>query len=290
MADNIRVLKEDELVISHEFGNQPIPIKFKRLSDRRPGESWILLVYGPSKSGKTYFAGTCGPRTLYINIGDGLETLMSPAFTSRYSDSKGMITVDVGDHPDPFGFICETIDYALANFPNEFDTVVLDEVTALRRYAINKAIDLNNVERTRTRVSRTKEYVKADVQDFNIEMDMIEWFFGTYCPIFKKEGKNFLVLAHDRQVYGKPPRIGEEAPLIKIVPGFTGKTFPDKVPAYFDDVWRMEAVGGVNKVYRLRTAGDEKKAGGSRHGGIFKDTESDPNFLEMLNRIKTSHN
>lgn len=275
-----------------KMSNEP-EFTFKRLDERKPGESWVLLVYGPSKAGKTYFAGTAGARTLFINVGDGLETLLSPAFTNKYPDSAKMITVDVSDSEsvaDAFDKTCMAIDQALSKFPDQFDTVVLDEATAFRKFALNKAMDLNSAQRTTSkRASRTDTFVKAEVGDYGVEMDMIEWFLGTYIPLFKKEKKNFLMLAHDRQIYGKPPRIGEEAPLIKIVPGFTGKTFPDKVPAYFDDVWRMEVAGGVNKEYRLRTAGDDVKLSGSRHGGIFKDKEPNPNFLEMLNRIKNSH-
>lgn len=283
---------KDEPIKNNEFGDESIRFKFKRLNERKPGESWILMVYGASKSGKTYFAGTAGPRTLFINIGDGLETLLSPAFTSRYPDSSKMVTVDIRDSEsisDAFDKTCEAIDYAFEKFPNEFDTIVLDEATAFRKYALNKAMDLNSAQRQKIRVSRKKEYVKAEIGDYGIEMDMIEWFLGEYVPIFKKEGKNFLMLAHERQVYGKPAKMGDEPPLKKIVPGFTGKTFPDKVPAYFDDVFRMECVGKVNKVYRLRTSGDEAEMGGSRHGGIFKTLEPDPNFQEMLARIKLSH-
>lgn len=276
--------KDDEFVNGVGF-------RFKRLEDRKPGDSWILLVYGGSKSGKTYFAGTAGPRTLFINIGDGLDTLLSPAFTSRYPEAKGMITVDVSNSEnvnDAFDKVSSSIDHAFKHFPDKFDTVVLDEATAFRKFALSKAIDLNTSQRTVKRGSRMDEYVKAEVGDYGIEMDMIEWFLGEYIPYFKKEGKHFLMLAHERQIYGKPAKIGDEQILKRILPGFTGKTFPDKVPAFFDDVWRSEVVGKVNKVYRLRTAGDEMEMGGSRHGGIFATLENDPNFLKMLNRIKTS--
>lgn len=276
-----------------EYNDTKVRFKFTKLDDRKPGDAWILLYYGVSKSGKTYFAGTAGPRTLFINIGDGLDTLMSPKFTSRYPESKNMITVDIRENEEKataFDVITEAIDHALKYFPDKFDTVVLDEATALRKFAMNKAMESNTEMRTKsTRNSRLDQFVVTDVSDYGREMQIIEWFLGTYVPIFKEAGKHFVLLAHERQTFAKPAKIGDEAVLKRITPGFTGKTFPDQVPAYFDDVFRAEVVGGGdNVVYRARTAGTEMEMGGARHGGIFETVERDPNFLKMLARIKAA--
>lgn len=270
-----------------------IPARFKRLKDRERGDSWILLLYGPSKSGKTFFAGTAGPRTFFINIGDGLTTLQSPAFTSRYPKSADMITVDIretGDDATAFEAVFTAIDDGLTKFSGEWDTLVIDEATALRKFAMNKSMELNTAARTRGhRGSRLEKFVLPEIGDYGVEMQMIEWFLGQLIPILKQERKNLILIAHERQIYGKPAKIGDEPPLKKIVPGFTGKTFPDKVPAFFDDVWRSEVVGGEgNQVYRIRTGGTEARMGGSRNGGIFAIEEKNPNFLAMLERIRNS--
>jgi hypothetical protein len=286
-----------ELVTS-EFGDK-MPFVFKRLGEYEPGQSWILLYYGPSKTGKTYFAGTAGARTLFINVGDGIETLMAPAFVNRYRDaSREMIMVDIREtNPqgiaEAFDRMCDAVAYALKKFPDKFDTIVLDEATALRKYAMNKATELNTGARknSATRAKRTEAFMEPDIGDYKTEMQMIEWFLGNFTPQFKEAGKNFLMLAHERQVFQKASTIGGEQTLKKIQPGFTGKTFPDTVPAYFDDVWHSEVVGGgTNVVYRARTAGSEMEVGGARHGGIFSTVELDPNFLKMLERIKQSNN
>src|SRR5678815_521081 len=91
-----------------DFMDQSVKFKFKQLKDRIPGESWISMVYGPSKTGKTFFAGTAGPRSLFINIGDGLDTLMSPLFKSMHPASKDMITIDIREQ-NPLG-IAEAFD------------------------------------------------------------------------------------------------------------------------------------------------------------------------------------
>lgn len=285
-------------LVNDEFGEKT-PVLFKRLIDYTPGEAWVLMYYGPSKTGKTYFAGTAGPRTLFLNIGDGIETLMAPAFTKRYADSsRGMIMADIRERnpngvAEAFDILCDTVAYGLAKFPDKFDTIVLDEATALRKYAMNKATELNTEARKnqRDRTKRTLEFMKPDIGDYGTEMQMIEWFLGNFVPQFKEAGKNFIMLAHERQVFQKPGKVGDEPVLKKIQPGFTGKTFPDTVPAYFDDVWHSEVVGGgTNVVYRARTAGSEMEVGGARHGGIFSVVEPDPNFLKMQDRIKQANN
>ena len=268
--------------------------RFKRLGEYKPGESWILLYYGPSKAGKTFFAGTAGARTLFINVGDGLETLMSPAFTSRYPEAKDMIIVDIREtNPqgmaEAFDRVGDAIYYALKEFPEKFDVIVLDEATAFRKYAMNKSMELNTDARRAgaARAKRTEDFVKPDIGDYGTEMQMIEWFLGTFIPIFKENKKHFIMLAHERQTFSKAPKIGDDPVLKRVLPGFTGKTFPDQVPQYFDDVFHAEVVGGgSNVVYRVRTAGSESEIGGARHGGIFSTVESDPNYLKMLDRIK----
>lgn len=278
-----------------EFNDKTVRFKFKRLKDRQPGESWILLYYGASKSGKTFFAGSAGARTLFLNVGDGIETLMAPAFTQKYPEARDMIMVDIremapNDSADAFDMTTDVLDHALLNFPDKFDTIVLDEATAFRNVTMNKATELNSGERTqgKSRPNRIQEYMKVDIGDYGEEMKMVEWFLAQYVPIFKEKNKNFLMLAHERQIFTKPARIGDEPTLNRIVPGFTGKTFPDKVPAYFDDVWHAEVIldASGNAVYRARTAGNAMELGGARHGGIFNIVEPNPNYIEMLKRIK----
>jgi hypothetical protein len=281
----------DEQVVKN--GDKTL-FRFKRLGEYKPGESWILLYYGPSKAGKTYFAGTAGARTLFINIGDGLETLLSPAFTSRYPEAKDMIVVDIRElnpegFAEAFDLVGDAIHYALKNFPDKFDVVVLDEATAFRKYAMNKSMELNTEARKKgtARDKRTEDFVKPDIGDYGTEMQMIEWFLGTYIPILKEHKKHFIMLAHERQTFSKAPKIGDDPVLKRVLPGFTGKTFPDQIPQYFDDVFHAEVVGGgTNVAYRVRTAGSEAEIGGARHGGIFSTVETDPNYLKMLDRIK----
>lgn len=267
--------------------------KITPLSERKRGESEILLYYGPSGSGKTFFCGTAGPQLLFINIGHGQETLLSPHFTKRYPSAKDMLIVDVNESltiSTAFDEVTDIIDTAMKFKRDRFDTIALDDATFLRRSAMNKAIELNT-RKAREGKKPTEEYIKPDPGDYGVEMQIVEWFLATYIPIFKQEGINFIMTAHERHIYKKGgdsrDSFNQEPVLAKVLPGFTGKTFPDQVPAYFDDVFHSEVVGGQgNQFYRCQTVGSEVDRRKSRHGGIFEGTIVNPNFRKMLTQIR----
>lgn len=275
-----------------------VDIVFKRLGDRKPGQSWILLIYGASGTGKTWFCGTAGEKTLFLNIGNGMETLSSPLFLSKYPSAKDIIYVDITARmagevaaDKAFDIITDAIDVALAKHADKFDTIVLDDATYLRKMAMNKAMTLNTAARTNKtgRYDPTESFVSADVQDYKVEMNMIEWFLATYTPKLREANKHFVMTAHERMTFGKAPKIGDDAPLLRVMPGFTGKTFPDVIPAYFDDVFRTEVVGSeMNRVYRFSTAGNEMQSGKSRHAGVFENVEKSPEFRKLLARIQNA--
>jgi hypothetical protein len=278
----------------------PSTIKVTRLEDRKPGESWALLLYGPIGSGKTYFCGTGGDRTLYINIGEGITTLESPAFQHRYGQfSKKMITIDITRDPNAnanevFYAVLQTIEYFVNKASDLFDLVVVDDATFLRRAALDLGQELNAGQSDTARSKQRKEALKdgkfiiPEPGDFNREMNLIEWFLAETIPQLKAEKKHFIMTAHERNIYKAATKnegggFGEQT-LVRTLPGFTGKTFPDQVPAYFDDVFRSECVSG--NAYRILTAGDDMTRGKARHGGIFPFVVVDPNFRVMLNMIR----
>src|SRR6185312_7538456 len=253
-----------------------------------------LLYYGPSGCGKSWFAGTAGPRTLFFNIGNGIKTLKSPAFMKAYPTANEMIITtineDVGASRIPsvaeaLDKISDTIDFALKQFPEKFDTVVIDDASALRRFALIKGLEINQkLSKSKSlAMSKSVDLLVKAVQDFGVEMDLIEQFVAGYTVIFKDHGKHFIMTAHERNIFKKGDSIGEIPTLYKIKPGFTGQTFPDTVPAYFDWVFRAEVVNG--SIFRARTIGDDLITAKCRDGGVFGSVETNPNFLTMLNKV-----
>lgn len=282
------------------FGIQRPPLvpEFHFLNDRERRAGETFLIYGSSKSGKTWLAGTAGSRTLFINNGDGISTLQSPLFQTQVGANPIVVDIrekigarGIFDTATVFDAICDTIDFALEKYPDRFDSIVVDDATQLRRGAMNKGLEINlSTGKSKTMKDVQKfDIVIPAIQDYGVEMNLIEQFIAGYTTILKEAGKNFILNAHERITYQKGDKIGEVPTIYKIAPGFTGQTFPDNVPMYFDNVWHTEVVGGGgNRVYRVTTEGHEKMVAGSRAAGVFKTVEPNMNLLKAFERIHNS--
>lgn len=276
--------------------------RLPRLNDKPPGESISLLLYGKSGSGKTRLAGTLGDRTLYISCGEGEETLKSVEF-KRFHKSNPILldpheTLNDAGIPDnaiALDTICTLIDEYLLKHSEHFDSIVIDDLTFLRKFAMFKALDINQAlgkSKTKKEILERFDVIIPAVQDYGVEMNIIEWFISTYVQITKAAKKHFIVLAHEKIFYDKPKTIGEAGGVRKVGIAITGQAFPDTIPLLFDEVWHTETIGGgETTVYRVRTQGDEIITAKSRHGGTFNPTENikhDTSLLQMFERIKTS--
>ena len=290
------------------------PVAFQKLDEMKPGETVTALAYGGSKVGKTWLAGTTGSRTLYISTGDGIDTIMSPLFRKLVPGFNPTVVdirekLNIAGIPDmgivaAFDLMCDAIDYALSNFADQFDTVVIDELSATRRHALFKGLELSQtLGRSRT-WDKTKLYeiILPAGQDFGAEMSLIEQFLTGTISLCERHKKHLLVLAHQRYlmvtvkdekgnpIFGEPKRIKE------IRPAVTGAQFPDTISALFDNVWHAEKVGGGDQgtAYRLRVIGDEGDelthttgiVAGTRHAGILPTIIVNPNFQEIVEAIK----
>lgn len=286
-----------KLETTQPSANSDPAYKITRLEELKPAESTTTIIYGNSGTGKTFFGGTAGSRTLFLNAGDGIETLKSPLFRDKIKADP--IVVNIGEKINErgvvndataFDLMCDEIDKALTHIPAEFDTIVVDDLTAIRSYAMNKALEINsatNKSQTLKNIVERFDVIVPAVQDYGMEMTMIKWFLQSYTAIAKDHKKHLIVMAHERRTYEKGRNIGDAPSLRKISVGVTGQTFPDEIPALFDNVWHSEAIGGGdNTVYQLRTQGDEILTAKTRQGGIFNVVEKNPNFLAMLQRLQ----
>jgi len=272
--------------------------EIKNLSDLQPAESLTILLYGQFGSGKTQFIGSAGSRTLIINIGSGIDTLHGKTFKDKNPNVDPLIitineTLDENgqfDTAEAFDAVTDAIDFALKNHHDKFDTIAIDDITALRGFAMNKGLELNQKTKKSQTNAQRKDYgaTLPAVQDYGTEMSLIEWFIKTYTNLCKREKKHLIMTAHERQQFKKADKIGEQPSLFKIRPGFTGQTFPDDMCAHFDFVWHAEIAGGGGQiVYRVRTVGDEVISARTRYGGIFDLLEKDLSFSKVLSKIQT---
>lgn len=278
------------------FGKRPPGVpEFKFLSEKSEDQHWSWLIYGASGSGKTRLTGTLGSRTLIIDNGNGISTLQSPTFQRDIKSNPIIVSLSekigqrgVFESAVVYDAICDTIDYALQKFPEKFDAIVVDDATQLRRGALNKGLEFNqSTGKSKTLSQRdNNNMIVPAVQDYGIEMNLIEQFIASYTSICKDAGKHLIINAHERISFKKDGKIGDTPVIHKIVPGFTGQTFPDTVPNYFDNVWRMEVVGsGSNRVWRATTQGTEYLTAKTRIAGIVDTVETNPNFLKLIEKF-----
>ena len=272
-------------------------MNFQRLEDIVPGESTTLCLYGPSGVGKTWLCGSLGGEdTAYINIGDGRETLSSPLFKSKNPNAGKTLIVDIeekiGPHGIPetaqaFDMLTDAMD-ELFKKP-EIKNIIIDDLNALSRAAIVKGMEVNQLTgKSKSQEASNKHSAMVHtIQDFGMEMTMVSWFASSYCALAKQNKVNLILTALPLREYKKGEKIGDLPTLIGVMPRVTGKYAPD-FPGFFDDVWFMEQIRGMQGVVtQVRTRGDNVVYAKTRHAGVFKDTEINPNLRELLNRIKT---
>lgn len=255
-------------------------------------EGTTLLLYGNSGTGKTYFIGTAGDRALIISPSNGLATLKSALFKSQVSANPFIEVVDEAPIPDKataFDKYSDIIDNYLAKHRDEIDTIIVDDATALRRVALTKGLELNLKLGLSKTANKSKEVIIPAVQDFGIEMNLIEQFIRYYTVQCKHLGKNFIITAHERLTYEKGETLNSAEILRKISPGFTGKTFPDDITGLFDLTWHTETKGSGDRIwYQIRTQPDNVTTAKTRWGGIFPVLfEKAPKFTDVVNCIQT---
>lgn len=270
-----------------DIGPRPSLVpEFKTLDEIPKAESETFLLYGASGSGKTRILGTCGDRALIISNGGGLSTLKSPKFKELVGSNPIVVeinAVDTTGKPDfstTHDAVCDTIDYALEKFQDKFDFICIDDATYLRRGAMLKGIDINDVTgKSKTKKEIIEEYdeLVPAVQDYGMEMGILETFFATYIQICKDAKKHFIVCAHERLTWKKADKIGDMPELIRTAPAFTGvDKNPSGVALHFDNVWYVECLNADQGLYRIKTVGHDKLIAKTRFDGVFDKNISVP--------------
>lgn len=258
-----------------------------------PNSGLMLLLYGPSGAGKTWFVGTA-KNSLYLNTGGGEDTLRSPLFNSKYPDIKRKI-VNIFETFEGDGLVkksrafdrtCDAVDLFMedGDLRDFVKTVIIDDATALRGHALRRGIEIMDSNKPDSKKRRLDRFVNTDASDIGREMKMIDWFLTQYTQQFKSEGINFILTAHERRIYGKAPKMMDERPLKDIKPGFSGQTFPDEVPGHFDEVWYIERKEDPRKgdYAQIKTGGSGIETVKTRRAGVFAHYELGKDFEQLL--------
>lgn len=248
-----------------------------------PNSGWILLLYGPSGAGKTYFAGTAQD-SLYLNTGGGVDTLKSPLFLAKYPNIRRM-SRDIFDTPQATGFdlVRDVIRAAMDNLEirNKIKTIILDDASSFRALAINDALKKKSLD-----ITKFNEIDGMDKARY--EMNRIDWFLEHFVPIFRNEGINFLMIAHEARIYGTTDKKGNERPLKEIRPAFAGEKNIDYVPGKFDEVWYISKQHNerTGEFSQIKTGGTGIELVKSRRAGVFARYEIGKDFEMLLKQRK----
>jgi len=240
------------------------------MRDWKPGTKVQCLVFGPSKSGKTWGAGTF-PRPVFMDFDGGLATLRNPHWVAKYgrrdieyetfyertTNERGVVKAHTA-----FDDGCKYFDKMMSkDFVDTFDTWVIDSGTTLSQTAMNKAIvllgdkSLGIASKTHEQALRTG-LVYPKMQDYGSERSMVEQFVD----MILASDKHVVLICHEKEL------TTDEGTLIGIVPLLTGKGV-EAVCLRFDEVWNLRAQKKGPEIQRsLVTQPDGLRKVGSRYG------------------------
>ena len=267
-----------------------------RLSELPAYEPIAGLIYGASRSGKTFLCGTLGSRTAWVNIGLGIATIKSSYFRNLIKSQTGedfnplieTVTEDsIPDKPDGYTQVCNLVESFLEM--KDIDHIVIDDLTQLRRMGMTEAMEVNEMlgKSQSLKESKRVKALSPAIQDYGQEMSLTQQFCANYIRDCKVQGKNLFLTAHERKFLNPASRPGGEETVRKITPGFTGKTHPDEVTGLFDFVWHMESFGAGERIkYYAITEGDSAVQAGTRYPKIFPSRWENPNLLKAVEAIK----
>lgn len=274
------------------------------ISDYVLSERLRLLVYGKSKSGKTWGAGTF-PRPNFIDMDKGVSTVISPAWLAAHANKsdimyeqfpeRGTTTRGVYSQVNGFDDACKYFDACMnpkgakwtstSNgkvydvHPDMFDTWVLDSGTTLAEAATRKGIIILG-QGTKPLSMTHKNALASGLitlrqQDFGAERSMTEQFID----MLLQANKHVVVIAHERENYS------ESGNLERVVPLFTGQS-TERIPLKFDEVYNLRAQKeGVNLSRKLQTVDDGIRLAGTR--GLGMPDKTAWNFAAIVAALKS---
>jgi hypothetical protein len=248
-----------------------------RLNEWKPSDPIQIIVIGPYKGGKTWFAYTF-PRVVSFDFDKGVATARNPEFVKRYGvrdifyeqfdetkKGKGGIALAHNAFDDSCRFYDEWMKpkgkwkgYDVG--VDMFDTWVVDSGTTLSDFAMNKAaivLGASNPPLSHTQKNAlTTGLLIPKKQDYGAERSLVEQFID----MVKGSGKNVVFICHEKIV------TDDEQTPTDIGPLLTGKSF-QAVPNKFDEVYflRNQRQGSEMKRY-LQTEPDGLRRAGSRYG------------------------
>lgn len=234
------------------------------------GDAIRACIIAKAKVGKTWGAATW-PRPNFIDFDGGLASVGQPAWRKRYGNrsieyqtfvEKTKNNLGVVTQHNAFDDACRYFDeWMKPGKRDQFDTWVVDSVTALTIAALNKSIILLGTKALSVTSTTLEKAIKTGaiypvLQDWGAERSLVEQFMR----MVKDSGKHALLLCHEGEQRDK------EGTLIALEPLMTGKS-KEIIPAMFDELWYLRVERkGPDVVRYLQTQPDGLRKCGTRIG------------------------
>lgn len=213
-----------------------------------------FLIYGKSGTGKTTF-GCCFPRPFVFDFDGGM--LSQKGKDVEYIKFKSY----------------QEFEIKLREFEQkcEFDTVILDSVTTMQEYMMDKILAAN-----RKKIPTLHEW--------NILITELKDLFMRLTNM----ANNVVVIAHEQMLQDE--LLGS----LLILPLIVGKKMPAQLPLWFDEVYRFQTVRDAKglPVYQFMTMSDIQYMAKSRLNCLepvedwSKDGKAINAFELIMSRIK----
>lgn len=263
-----------------------------------------ILLYGLGGSGKTFTAGTMPGNVYFIVFGGAneIKTLMSQDFRKKHPEKDGKLFFDyaveeIGSRghfvsATAYDMACDLIDDALEQERKgdfQFDSVVIDSATGLRRFGMNKAMEVNYHRATgkaKTALQRLRDeniIIPGDndwMSEMSLTTQFMDWVF--------RLPKHVCVCTHEWQVKQRDRATGESQVTSRL-PLFTGKN-REEIPAMFDNVWHIKPKNtGRGIIAEAVTVADEFTFAKTRMGGILAPLERDPDLTKLIEKMRAGN-
>jgi len=263
------------------------------------GKHSKIILFGPYGGGKTTLAFTA-PKPIYAVIiggADELEALDAGYYRSIRDTSE--IYVDIvtektdawGLFPEATGWkeLRDVLNTAIAkdedpNDPFHFETLIIDNVTQLKRLQNNRVIEfvnLNATNKTKTALTRLQKdgIQKLADSDYGLQMSLM----SQLADFLHGLKKNVVLVAHE--YIEKEQEKGSRTQRIRnIYPNFTGAN-RQSIPNRFSNCFYCITEGGK---YEILTEPDDKIQARTRKGARLAPRILNPDLTQIIEQLAKS--
>ena len=225
-----------------------------------------IIIYGAAGTGKTALALTLGKYAQVLDLGGGLRTGIT--LKDKFQEARMQVDVKSCRETDPrraMGFD-KCLSYLNSIYDQQvkgtwpFKALIIDDFTMLAQFAVRRVLAMSN------RLNKPPQIQEWGLAFINIE-EALTLLYAMKCVV--------IMTAH------RMPHEVDDRPQWGIA--CPGQKLPDKVPAYFDEVWvsHIKMVGQRGREFMIQSIGTAGVMARTR-SSFPDDTNMNLGMVELL--------